>query len=137
MAIAFSRKAPQSVYQKYLSWFTLRQTRNKGTKGNTVFLRKKKLHKRENGFTVNTQKYHITWWIVLWNNRLILQESSQLVKFKGAEFTYDNNFFKFQSKITGPKFEDFCSRTKLIFKTIFLFHAFIICVRKDSWNYCS
>ena len=29
------------------------------------FLEKKILHKRENGFTMNTQKYHITWWIVL------------------------------------------------------------------------
>ena len=25
----------------------------------------------ENEFTMNTRKYHITWWIVLWNNRLI------------------------------------------------------------------
>ena len=30
------------------------------TKGNTVFLRKKILHKRENGFTMNFQKYRIT-----------------------------------------------------------------------------
>ena len=36
------------------------------------FLEKKKiLHKRETGFTINTQKYDITWWIVLWSNRLI------------------------------------------------------------------
>ena len=27
------------------------------------FLKKKILHKRKNGFTMNTQKYHITWWM--------------------------------------------------------------------------
>ena len=32
---------------------------------------KKILHNRENGFIMNTQKYYITWWIVLWSNRLI------------------------------------------------------------------
>ena len=36
-----------------------------------VFLRKKILHERENGFTMNTQKYHTTWWFVLWSNLLI------------------------------------------------------------------
>ena len=36
-----------------------------------VFFVKKILHKRKNGFTINTQKYRITWWIVLWSNRLI------------------------------------------------------------------
>ena len=38
---------------------TQRQARDKETKENTVFLRKKKLHKRENGFTMNTQKHHL------------------------------------------------------------------------------
>ena len=35
------------------------------------FLEKEILHKRENRFTMNPWKYHITWWIVLWSNRLI------------------------------------------------------------------
>ena len=33
--------------------------------------KKRKLDKRENGFTMNTQKYYITWWILLWSNRFI------------------------------------------------------------------
>ena len=35
------------------------------------FSEKKILHKRENGFTMNTKKYHITWSIDLWSNQLI------------------------------------------------------------------
>ena len=41
--------------------------RDKETIGNTFFLRKKKLHKRENGFAMNFQKYRSNWWIVLWS----------------------------------------------------------------------
>ena len=33
--------------------------------------KKKILHKRKIGFTMNTQKYRITWSIVLWSNRLM------------------------------------------------------------------
>ena len=43
----FSRKIPQCVCQKYLSWLTQWWARNKETKGNTVFLRKKYSIKRK------------------------------------------------------------------------------------------
>ena len=65
------RKTPQSVYQKYLRWLTQQEARDKQIKGKTIFLGKKLLHKKENGFTMDTQKFHITWWIVLLSNRFV------------------------------------------------------------------
>ena len=46
-------------------------SKREGDQRKHTFLEKKIRHKRENGFTMNTQKYHITWWFVLWSNRLI------------------------------------------------------------------
>ena len=46
-------------------------SKRQGDQRKHSFLEKKILHKRENGFTINTKEYHMTWWIVLWCNRLI------------------------------------------------------------------
>ena len=46
-------------------------SKRQGDERKHIFLEKKIHHKRENGFTINTQKYHITWWIVLCSNLLI------------------------------------------------------------------
>ena len=38
-------------------------SKRQGDQRKHSFLEKKILHKRENGFTINTKKHHITWWI--------------------------------------------------------------------------
>ena len=41
----------------------------------TQYCWEKILHKRENGFTMNTQKYHTIWVIVLWSNWLLSSQN--------------------------------------------------------------
>ena len=46
-------------------------SKRQGNQMKHSFLEKKYCIKRENGFTMNNQKYRISWWIVLWRNRFI------------------------------------------------------------------
>ena len=46
-------------------------SKRQGDQRKQSFLENKILHKKENGFTMNTQKCHITWSIVLWSNQII------------------------------------------------------------------
>ena len=64
-------------------------SKRQGDRGNMVFLRKRILNKKENGFTRKTQKYYFTWWIVLWSNQLIKMFSMQCKKKITVE---DNNY---------------------------------------------
>ena len=51
-------------------------SKRQGDQRKRSFLEKKKLHTRENGFTMNTQKYRITWWM----DRAMKQSTHQFHK---------------------------------------------------------
>ena len=76
-------------------------SKRQGDRGNMVFLRKRILNKKENGFTMKTQKYYFTWWIVLWSNQLIKMFSMQCKKKLRSKITIINNFINIYTNISS------------------------------------
>ena len=76
-------------------------SKRQGDRGNMVFLRKRILNKKENGFTMKTQKYYFTWWILLWSNQLIKMFSMQCKKKLRSKITIINNFINIYTNISS------------------------------------
>ena len=76
-------------------------SKRQGDRGNMVFLRKRILNKKENGFTMKIQKYYFTWWIVLWSNQLIKMFSMQCKKKLRSKITIINNFINIYTNISS------------------------------------
>ena len=76
-------------------------SKRQGDRGTMVFLRKRILNKKENGFTMKTQKYYFTWLIVLWSNQLIKMFSMQCKKKLRSKITIINNFINIYTNISS------------------------------------